>query len=373
MDNEVSTNASMYDKSYYECTAIKSKYEHYSDMSVITPIYRSIAHAIAEIFRPKRILELGCGNGITLKYLQELGIEAYGVEISDYIIQKKLISRIHKASLHQLPFADNTFDVVFSCRVLEHIPDKIFNPSLIEISRVCQGYQFHMLPILGCYPYIGNKQSVLRVMNEDTTHHQIHDYDWWIEKFTAVNWLDTSQLIQYYFDSHHLELSNCQFLLSPNGLLPRMVLKRLKSYNLKQLIFYHEQLFGKCSNTHLYIRGKHRLYHNATYGINWKQIASSMVLTLLVENGHEIDICLELQFIDRKKHKYVIEILIQPGINMFNYRVTDLAVMTKCVDITRCKQCLWKFNTALNKQLTFMFGFQQDGKFSNIVAKIGSC
>jgi SAM-dependent methyltransferase len=367
MDNELWADESMYDQSYYESPSIKSNYDHYSDISVITPIYQSIAHAIVEIFRPKRVLELGCGNGITLKYLQEFGVEGDGVEISDYIIQKKLISRIHKASLHQLPFPDNTFDVVFSCRVLEHIPDKIFKQSLIEISRVCQGYQFHMLPILGRYPYIGDKQSVLQVMHQDKTHHQIHDYDWWIEQFSDVNWLDTSQFIQYYFDSHHLELSNCQFLLSPNGLLQPIILKRLKRYNLQQLICYHEQLFGKFSKTQLHIHLNHRLYDNATYNIAWKQMTPSMILTLIIENNHEMNISLELRFIDDKKQKYALALLIQPGINMFNYRLTDVAVMIKCIDITQCKQCLWKFNKAFRGQLVFMMGFQQDGKFINIL------
>lgn len=74
---------------------------------------------------PKKILELGCGEG-SLAYEIKVIIDAqvYGLDISSSSIKlakkKGIIAR--KADINKgIPFKDNTFDLVFSNQVIEHI------------------------------------------------------------------------------------------------------------------------------------------------------------------------------------------------------------------------------------------------------------
>ncbi len=235
-------NNDIYDATYYENANQKSCYNNYSKESLNNPMYLNVAQAIAEVFQPARALELGCGNGITIQHLRKLGINCDGVEISKYILKHAVTDNLYHASLHNLPFDDNTFDLVFSLRVLEHIPNEIFNKSLYEISRVTKSIQFHILPIFNTYPYTGNSKEVLEIMHQDETHVQIHDYTSWIKKFEKTKWHDTNQSIIFFHDSEYLELSCCQFILSQNKNIHSDITSRLKIYNQKQLIKYHEAL-----------------------------------------------------------------------------------------------------------------------------------
>lgn len=81
----------------------------------------------------KSILEVGCGRGDFSLFLAEKGAKVHGTDFSDSAID------IAKAKLkgggevefsvvdaQQMPFQDETFDVIYSCECLEHIP----NPEL---------------------------------------------------------------------------------------------------------------------------------------------------------------------------------------------------------------------------------------------------
>ena len=95
-----------------------------------------------ERFKPKRVLEAGCGFGI-------LGIEVCdhcgslkGIEISDRLkvakshlksSGKKNVSFVY-GDATKMRFKDNSFDVVYCSQVLEHIPD--CEKAVREIARV---------------------------------------------------------------------------------------------------------------------------------------------------------------------------------------------------------------------------------------------
>jgi len=45
--------------------------------------------------------------------------------------------------IENLPFEDNSFDLVLCCEVLEHLPDDIYQYALKEIQRVSNEYIFN--------------------------------------------------------------------------------------------------------------------------------------------------------------------------------------------------------------------------------------
>jgi SAM-dependent methyltransferase len=77
----------------------------------------------------KRVLEVGSGRG----YLQDMALDYTGLDLS-----ASVAARYHKpfvvASATAMPFADNSFDAIWSIWVLEHIPEP--ERALREMRRV---------------------------------------------------------------------------------------------------------------------------------------------------------------------------------------------------------------------------------------------
>ena len=100
--------------------------------------------------RGKKLLEIGSGFGIfNVIARKEYGIDAWGIEPSSddfddaFIISQKIlrdndltINTIVNAHGENLPFPDNSFDIVYSTNVLEHTkdPEKVIR----EAIRVCK-------------------------------------------------------------------------------------------------------------------------------------------------------------------------------------------------------------------------------------------
>ena len=83
-----------------------------------------------------KILDAGCGPGAALKYLSAFG-DTIGVDLSDEALKyAKTRGKVIKADVSNLPFPDETFDIVFSYGVLYHIWVKDDKKVLAEYRRV---------------------------------------------------------------------------------------------------------------------------------------------------------------------------------------------------------------------------------------------
>lgn len=83
--------------------------------------------------REARVLELGCGNGL----LRDVHPGWIGVDLSFQACQNALqagAGRVINADLECLPFAEASFDVVFTWATLEHIPHP--DKAMSELARV---------------------------------------------------------------------------------------------------------------------------------------------------------------------------------------------------------------------------------------------
>ncbi len=90
----------------------------------------------------QRVLDAGCGEGSLSVMIAKKGATITGTDISipnveaskKYAESEGVLAVFQTADLENLPFPDNSFDLVVCSHVLEHIPD--FDKGLQELMRV---------------------------------------------------------------------------------------------------------------------------------------------------------------------------------------------------------------------------------------------
>lgn len=84
----------------------------------------------------RRVLEVGCGTGLILSRLAQHADSAWGVDLSPAMLRvaKQRGLSVVRGSATDIPFADESFDMVCSFKVLAHVPD--IGQALREIARV---------------------------------------------------------------------------------------------------------------------------------------------------------------------------------------------------------------------------------------------
>ncbi len=122
------------DCSFVFCRKIPDKnelLEYYNDnyrrTSYFSPITVRRYQALLDRFEPyrktNRILDVGCGYGFFLEIAREKGWEVYGLEISPEAVsecRKKGIETV-ETEIQNAPFDPESFDIVVSIEVIEHI------------------------------------------------------------------------------------------------------------------------------------------------------------------------------------------------------------------------------------------------------------
>src|SRR5690349_219872 len=106
-----------------------------------------------------KILDFGCGAGKEVYQFRKMGYKAYGCDIKNVFgdIQKQCekeklvcpgesIFSVIDMNNYRIPFADQSFDYVFSNQVFEHVQN--YSEALSEIHRVLKpgGCSLHFFP-----------------------------------------------------------------------------------------------------------------------------------------------------------------------------------------------------------------------------------
>jgi SAM-dependent methyltransferase len=132
-----------YGRYYYEhdCGQPYERNEHWLGF------FHELAQRIVDDIAPTTVLDAGCAMGFLVEALRERGVEAWGIDVSDYALErvdKSVKDYVSQASLTQpLP---RRYDLVTCLEVLEHMPARDAERALTNICAATDQVLFSSSP-----------------------------------------------------------------------------------------------------------------------------------------------------------------------------------------------------------------------------------
>lgn len=144
-------DASFYDRDYYLGKKGGHKVPRFESFFGklfynLRSFYRALLYKLT--LNPKTALELGSSLGRVVKYLRLLGVDAHGIDLSKYAFDyadKKVKPYLKIADVVDIPFPDNSFDLVFSNDILQHLDHDKIKKGIGESIRVSKKYIIHKI------------------------------------------------------------------------------------------------------------------------------------------------------------------------------------------------------------------------------------
>jgi ubiquinone/menaquinone biosynthesis C-methylase UbiE len=100
---------------------------------------------IKDVFDPKRVLDVGCGPGFLMAFLQELGVEVEGVDFSPSsltLAPESVRDTIRIGDVTELGAAAASSDLVICREVLEHLTVLQVRRTVAELCRVSSRFVY---------------------------------------------------------------------------------------------------------------------------------------------------------------------------------------------------------------------------------------
>lgn len=139
----MSYNSTVYDEIYYrshcgDCYERGNGWEE---------IFAGQAERIVKELAPKKTLDVGCAVGYLVEGLRDRGVEAWGVDISDYAISKvrddiKPYCRVQSATVP----INEKYDLITCIEVMEHLKPEEFNKAIENICNATDTVLFSSTP-----------------------------------------------------------------------------------------------------------------------------------------------------------------------------------------------------------------------------------
>jgi 2-polyprenyl-3-methyl-5-hydroxy-6-metoxy-1,4-benzoquinol methylase len=100
---------------------------------------------IRDVFAPQRVLDVGCGPGFLMAFLDELGVDTHGVDFSPSsltLAPDTVRSRIEIGPVDDLTAEGRSYDLVICREVLEHLTVLQVRRTVAEMCRVSSRYVY---------------------------------------------------------------------------------------------------------------------------------------------------------------------------------------------------------------------------------------
>lgn len=166
----------------------------YDNKDVWMSFFDNMAERIIEKYAPKTVLDMGCAFGYLVSALRNKGVQAYGIDISEYAVSQAdaAIKPYIKAmsALDELPPEfPKKYDLVVSIEMIEHL----YADDGLKVIKKMTEYADRIL--------LSSTDSDFA----EPTHVNVQPKEYWCEKFAEHN----------YFRDLHIDLR----YISPNAYL----------------------------------------------------------------------------------------------------------------------------------------------------------
>lgn len=174
---------SRYDEGYFDGGPESAGYSEYSDSWIWAPIAEIILHLLKT---PQTVLDWGCAKGYLIQRFVERGVNADGVEVSEYVrsqAERWIRGRIRIIQSPRTIFSDDSYDAVCSFETLEHVSEHDVPLVLEEMARIGRRYFFGSIFLEG-------------QEGDDPTHICVRTREWWDEKFKEAGWVPLPKIVK---------------------------------------------------------------------------------------------------------------------------------------------------------------------------------
>lgn len=169
----------IYNEEYYRQYDVGVGKVNYLDSQYTKGFLENMAKRIAEDLHPKTVLDAGCATGHLVAALRDLGVEAYGVDISEYaisVVRDDVRPFCAVGSLTE-PLPENLpkkYDLVVTIEVLEHLDAQAGEKAVKNLCSYADTILFASTPD----------------DFEDPTHVNVQQREYWAKLFAQEGFLD---------------------------------------------------------------------------------------------------------------------------------------------------------------------------------------
>lgn len=180
-----------YEESYYNNYDIGGRAVSYLESPELRAFLAGAARELTAVFQPKTVLDAGCAMGVLVSEFVKQGVEAWGLDLSDYAVTHTdplAAGRCFQGSLAE-PFPaqlPGRFDLVTCMEVVEHMPPEEGRAAIANLCAVTDTVVFCSTPD----------------DFEDKTHVNVQEREYWAACFAENGFFDDLSIRPLFLSSY---------------------------------------------------------------------------------------------------------------------------------------------------------------------------